>query len=217
MKFDSNEDIILLIDMKGLYKINNSGKTLFKLPLKSLPKDVTKKYNFFNIEEDLVYYEKINGKAVIRIIDNEGEQKEELEVKRIIDDTTAIIDVKNLDDIQCILFKDKKVLSTDFNIHMNIRNKTEVILDDVGSNILNSIDGSIFKAYDNIGNSYWLCSDKLDTEEKFIIVLSNIGEVRDFFTTKLINDSLMAVSPQGEVFFIKTDEDGCKIFKTVRG
>ena len=73
-----------------------------------------------------------------------------------------------------------------------------------------------FISFDRNGNSYWSCMDELDYKNAFIVVLSNKGELFGFFTTKLLQKASLTVSPAGDIYFIKTNDDGCKIYKTIR-
>jgi len=235
MKFDSKENLTLILDMKGLYKIDGTGQMLYEIPQDSLPKDVYKKYDFFNIGEELLYYDTGKNDLKIKILNNSGENIENQKVISFLNennlDLTKSLDIQeeDIDTLQTfiknkpLVIKDNKILSTDFNQHRGyyealkkMKANEEAVLDDKNDAIFKKISGATLKGFDKYGNSFWFCSDELDYRKYFIVILSNKGKLIDYFTTDLIKEAFLSVSPEGDIYFIKVNEEACKIYETIR-
>jgi len=235
---DEKENLACFLDMKGLYKLDNTGKIIYSIPIKFLSRSVSKFYNFFPIGDDLLIYNDGAAKEKLMLFDNEGLRIAKDKTETLLHENTIaakdLLHIENDNEQQFesflkennIIINSNKLLTTDFKKHRKFFNSLlqinkgnsniEKVGDSKDDTIFELLGITSFKGFDINGNSCWFCTDNIEYNIFFIVILSNKGELIDFFKPDLIEKGAVTISPTGDVYFIKTNEEGCKIYKTIR-
>jgi len=232
---DQDKNIFLMRNDIGLKKINKNGDTIIFIEKEKLPKKLLNNKNFF-LKEGIIFY--YNDNSYIESISLKGEIKDnEISVylldqlnqkKRKITDKDLIklkTDKKHIiigDQYFSTSFRENKAFFEESNeyfkkIKENKSSKEKnIVLDE------KKLRTSQFIGYDADHNSYWRNFE--GNFKYFIFVFSYFGEVIDaFYFDELMNVSVTngelvhtAVAPNGDVYFMRNDENGSHFWKIER-
>ena len=218
---NSQSDIIIYSDGYGLLKIDKDGKLLFYKKNSELPSNIVGGYDFFKLDNIVLLYDKDNNK--IKMIDDTGKI---ITLKQYLDNKNETpTDKTRSDNIlvkEGIVLFDNKILSDLLNDHLN--EKIQMTIDSTSVKYtrnsyqiedLSRYEPASFIGFDDEGNSYWNSRIDRDRTKKVILILANSGKVLDCFYNKIIQ-SIISISPNGDVYFLDYNNRGAKLYKTSR-
>lgn len=222
-------EIIAIIDLGGIFVLDIDGNILFRKRQNELPRTVTKAYNIFFYADGILYFDDLSK---YHILDKTGGELSntnktrqwaamvsqiETQFKFDKDATVSIISALRAADV---VWDNGRLLTTDFTKQMKLwdqfRNLPISKISGKNTAILDKVSEVIFLGFDAGANSYWVCFEKGRFNSRFVLIMSPLGKVVEYFTSDMLKYGMPVVAPNGDIYFMFAEKEGVSINRIKR-